>query len=83
VPPDKFGKNFTRVKIFIGGKSPDDFIECELSKKHLVKDVIKHVLTLYRKNKIKIFECPADKPDCFDLRHLDDDSDLSDSDDCD
>jgi hypothetical protein len=52
---------------------------CELSKKHLVRDVIKHVLTLYRRSKLKIFEAPADQPQCFDLRHVDDDSDISSS----
>jgi hypothetical protein len=62
VAPDKYGlKNFfTQIKIYIGGKDATN-IQCDLSKKHLVKDVIKHVLTLYRKNKsLQIFECPSD-----------------------
>lgn len=81
VAPDKYGQKnfFTQIKIFIGGKDNTN-IQCDLSKKHLVKDVIKHVLTLYRKNKnLKIFECPTDQPQCFDLRHIDDDSDNSES----
>jgi hypothetical protein len=79
VAPDKYGlKNFfTQIKIYIGGKDATN-IQCDLSKKHLVKDVIKHVLTLYRKNKsLQIFECPSDQPLFFDLRHIDDDSDNS------
>jgi hypothetical protein len=70
-------KFITQIKIYIGGKDATN-IQCDLSKKHLVKDVIKHVLTLYRKNKcLKIFECPSDQPQCFDLRQIDDDSDNS------
>jgi hypothetical protein len=62
------------VKIYLGGKEPV-FLSCELSKRHMVRDVIKHVLTLYRKEKLKVFDCSADQPHCFDLRHIDDDSD--------
>ena len=40
-----------------------------------MRDVIKHALTLYRKEKMNVFECPADQPQCFDLRQIDDDSD--------
>ena len=41
---------FTRIKFFIGGKSADTFVETDLSKKHTVRDVIKHVLTLVRRD---------------------------------
>lgn len=39
------------MKFYIGGKLPVSIGPVELSKKNLVRDVIKHVLTLYRKNK--------------------------------
>ena len=63
VAPDKFDQKqfYTEVKIFLGGKEPI-FLNCELSKRHVVRDVIKHVLTMYRKEKMKVFECPADQP---------------------
>lgn len=56
-------------------------MDCALSKKHIVSDVIKHVLTLYRKDK-KLkeevsFECPDTEPAGFELRQVDDDSDCS------
>ena len=52
MPPDKFSQKnlFIKVRFSIGGKKPV-FIECELSKRHTAGDVIKHLLTLYRKNK--------------------------------
>jgi hypothetical protein len=50
--PDKLlQKNlFITVRFSIGGKIPL-FIECDLSKRHTAKDVIRHLLTLYRKKK--------------------------------
>jgi hypothetical protein len=52
IAPDKFQFThlFTQVRIYIGGKKPL-FISCDLSKKHIVKDVIKHALTVYRRDK--------------------------------
>lgn len=63
VAPDKFDQKnlYTEVKIFLGGKEPI-FITCELSRRHVVRDVIKHVLTIYRRDKMKVFECPVDQP---------------------
>ena len=52
----------------------------DLSRKHKVKDVIKYVLTLYRKNKELKNQVDleyADCPEAFELRHVDDDSDSS------
>ena len=54
-----------------------------LSRKHIVKDVIRYVLTLYRKNKelkSKVELEYADCPDAYELRHVDDDFDSSASD---
>ena len=50
----QFGERnlFTTIKFFIGGKSADDYIETDLSKKHIVREVIKHVLTLVRRDPI-------------------------------
>ena len=51
-----------------------------LSKEHLVKDVIKHVLTLYRRNKTLRQQVKLDLPDVpevYEFRHIDDDSDSS------
>ena len=42
---------FTTIKFFIGGKSADDYIDTDLSKKHMVREVIKHVLTLVRRDR--------------------------------
>ena len=68
--PNKFEAGernlFTTIKFFIGGKCADDYVETDLSKKHVVREVIKHVLTLVRKNPIlKMcvkFDCPLDEP---------------------
>ena len=53
--PDKYGVTtrhlYTQVKFSIGGKVPDSFITCELSTQHIAKEVIKHVLTLLRRNR--------------------------------
>lgn len=84
VAPDRFQPGqkhlFTQVRIYLGGKKPV-FVECALSKKHVVLDVVKHVLTLYRKDKnLKeqvTFECPDTEPTGFELRQVDDDSDCS------
>ena len=49
---------------------------CELSRKHKVSDVIRHVLTLYRKRpeiKDGVKFVSDDRPEAFDLRHVDDD----------
>ena len=50
--PDRYQERhlFTKVKFAIGGKKPL-FYACDLSRKHQAKDVIKHLLTLYRKDK--------------------------------
>lgn len=78
--PDKFlQKNlFITVRFAIGGKAPV-FIECDLSKRHTTKDVIRHLLTQYRKNKEARdkhqFTAPLDEPGAFELRHIEDDSD--------
>lgn len=61
------------------------FMECDLSKRHTAKDVIRHLLTLYRKNKDirekHQFKVPLDEPAAFELRHIEDDSDSDFSDD--
>lgn len=65
----------------MGGKSPEFVGPVNLSKNHKVKDVIKHVLTLYRKNKDlknKVNLDFADVPEAYELRHVEDDSDDSD-----
>ena len=65
----------------MGGKSPEFVGPVDLSKNHTVKDVIKHVLTLYRKNKdlkSKVNLDYADVPEAYELRHVEDDSDDSD-----
>ena len=51
MPPDKFTQAhlYVEFKIFIGGKEPV-FVKCELSRNYIVDDVIRHVLTLYRKS---------------------------------
>ena len=78
--PDKFSQKnlFITVRFSIGGKKPV-FIECDLSKKHLAKDVVRHVLTLYRKNKAikeKVqFSASVEEPEAFELRYVEDDSD--------
>ena len=70
--PDKFSQKnlFITVRFSIGGKKPV-FIECDLSKKHLAKDVVRHVLTLYRKNKAireKVqFSASVEEPEAFEL----------------
>jgi len=80
VAPDKFSQKnlFITVRFSIGGKKPV-FIECDLSKKHLAKDVVRHVLTLYRKNKVikeKVqFSASVEEPEAFELRYVEDDSD--------
>lgn len=75
---------FITVRFSIGGKVPV-FIECDLSKRHTSKDVIKHLLTIYRKNKAvqekHKFNAPLDLPEAFELRHIEDDSDSDFSDD--
>jgi hypothetical protein len=68
--PNKFQPGernlFTTIKFFIGGKTADDCIETDLSKKHVVREVIKHVLTLVRSDPIlKMtvkFDCALDEP---------------------
>ena len=53
-----------------------------LSKNYCVRDVIRYVLTLYRKNKEVSQQVPLDfttQPECYELRHIDDDSDSSSS----
>ena len=81
VAPNKFQPGeahlFIQIKFYIGGKSADDFIITDLSKKHVVRDVIKYVLTLIRKdaalkNKVQ-FRNSLDDHDMFELRHIDDD----------
>lgn len=61
------------------------FIECDLSKRHTAKDVIRHLLTQYRRNKEvrerHQFTAPLDEPGAFELRHIEDDSDSDFSDD--
>ena len=84
IAPDKFNPYQKHlcidIKFYIGGKLPLSIGPITLSKEHLVKDVIKHVLTLYRRNKeIKSqanLDIP-DVPDVYELRHVDDDSDCS------
>ena len=49
--PDRYTAGYIRCKFFIGGKEPLFVGPCDLSQNHNVKDVIKHVLTLYRRNK--------------------------------
>lgn len=83
VPPDKYTQNhlLVHIKFFLGGKSPEYIGPVDLSKNHQVKDVIKHVLTLYRKNKdlkTKVQLEFADVPEAYELRHVEDDSDDSD-----
>ena len=84
--PDKLlQKNlFITVRFSIGGKVPL-FIECDLSKRHTAKDVIRHLLTQYRRNKEvrerHKFTAPLDEPAAFELRHIEDDSDSDFSDD--
>ena len=50
-PPDKFSPKerhlYTRVKFALGGKKPV-YLTCELSRKHFVKEVINHLLILYK-----------------------------------
>jgi hypothetical protein len=57
---------FTKIKFYIGGKNADTFIVTDLSKRHLVRDVIKHILTLVRRDQIMKqfagFDCPLDEP---------------------
>lgn len=54
-PPDKFNpmqKHLcTSVRFFIGGKLPVSIGPVDLSINFSVKDVIKYILTLYRKNR--------------------------------
>ena len=73
---------FTSVQFSIGGKHPV-FISCDLSKKHTASEVIKHVLTLCRKNKEVLekikFNAQLNEVDAFELRLVnDEDSDSSD-----
>jgi len=83
VAPDLFKEAHlvTHLKVFIGGAKPVS-VGCDLSKKHSVADVIKHVLTTVRKDKDMKgrveFECPITEPYGFELRHIDDDSDSED-----
>lgn len=81
-PPDKFNISqkhlYQQTTFFIGGKVPVSIGPVELSKNFKVKEVIKFVLTLYRKNKavntaVKLEY--ATQPECFELRIVDDDSD--------
>jgi hypothetical protein len=57
-------------------------LTCELSRKHFVKEVISHVLTLYKGNKdlrqkVGFKEELLDLPEAFSLRLVDDDSEDS------
>lgn len=83
--PDKYNPYqshlLVSIKFYIGGKSPVFLGPIDLSKQFLVKDVIGYILTLYRNNKTVKQQVElehADQPDCYELRHIDDD--LSDSD---
>jgi hypothetical protein len=53
VAPDRYNEMTSHlcisIKFWIGGKKPLCVGPCELSRKHKVSDVIRHVLTLYRK----------------------------------
>lgn len=55
VPPNKFQPGERNlcitINFYIGGKSSLAVITTDLSMKHLVRDVIKHVLTLLRKDR--------------------------------
>lgn len=84
--PDKYNPMTSHLCIsitfWIGGKKPLKIGPCELSRKHKVSDVIRHVLTLYRKKpeiKDVVKFASDDRPEAFDLRHVDDD-DSGDSD---
>lgn len=84
MPPDKFNPAQQHlcisVKFYLGGKSPEFIGPVDLSRKHIVKDVIRHVLTLYRKNKDLKIKMPLEYTDCpeaYELRHVDEDSDSS------
>lgn len=87
-PPDKYSLQtkhlYTVVDFAIGGKSPDHFITCELSKNHLTKDVIKHLMTQLRKNKemaeAVAFKAPLTEPEAFQLRYAEDESDSDEED---
>jgi len=54
-PPDKYDPMQRHlchpVTFYIGGKLPAAIGPIELNKNFFVKDVIKYILTLYRKNK--------------------------------
>lgn len=84
--PDKYAATqrhlYTLVDFSIGGKQPDAFIKgCELSKAHLAKDVVKHVLTQLRKNRalqdLVKFKNDLTDPEGFQLKQVEDDSDDS------
>lgn len=69
------------TKFYIGGKHPVFVGPLDISMKSQVQDVIAYVLTLYRKNKELKTMVPlehSDQPDCFEFRHVDDDSEDSD-----
>lgn len=67
------------IKIRIYLFSTPKFININIYKKSLVGEVVKHVMTLYRKDKLLNGSCPLnypDEPNAYELRLIDDDEDI-------
>ena len=75
--PSEGDSNAIKIKIYMF-KTPK-MLEIYIFKKTIVADVIKHILTLCRKNKEVLPEDKPlkhpDKPDAYELRLIDDDED--------
>lgn len=75
-PPSNSDPNSIKTKIYFF--STPKFIEIHISKKNNVNDVIKHVLTLYQKDRELAQNQPLQfptNPEAYELRLIDDDDD--------